>query len=340
MWREDGDLILVADGMDSVIGEDSANTGEKTAFRVHRDVVERHAAVFADMFSLPQPPEERKGPGEETVIHLADDPEDLFYFLDAMYDRSKYVPLLCWSPICKADEIVSRYSFSEDTRPSWPVVKALLLLGNKYDAEALREEAHACLQRQYPKDIRDWDKRRAHGSYIDCKDDVLAISVANLARKLRIPELHLPALYHCSTLPPDTITHGALREDSNERVQLDADDVAACLGARAALQAALRANVEDLFEVTPCDLYDEFYCDTPHRCVPATQNVQYHHEPAQTDAIVAEAGPDVLADLRARIGSTFGDACERCVEFYRSRYADSRQEVRDRLDEYFVVPPY
>ena len=235
-----------------------------------------------------------------------------------------------------------RYCFSLERRPTWPAVKALLLLGEKYDAEDLREEAMLCLERHYPKVIEQWDKLRAeHGSFILGKPDVLPIEIANLARLERLPQFHLPALYECCNLPTETLTEGArVDEDSEERVRLDDDDIKACLQARKALKEAMRTNVEDLFEVTPCDMYDEFYCPMPHRCVPATQNIQYHHEPAQTESIVEEAGYAALDSLSSRIGVTFGEACERCVGFYHQRYAESRQELRNKLAKYIVVPPY
>ncbi|EKM50234.1 uncharacterized protein PHACADRAFT_264852 [Phanerochaete carnosa HHB-10118-sp] len=308
MWMDDGNLVLIADN--------------RVTFRVHRSVVTRKSTVFNDMFSFPQPPDAPQSPGC-VVIHLPDSPEDLFYFLDAIYDARKYC-------------------FSMEKKPTWPAVKALLLLGEKYDAEDLLEEAMLCLRRHYPKDIEEWDKlRKDYGSFIIGENDVLPIEIANLSRLLHLPEFHLSALYDCCRLPTGTLAHSALRgEASEQRARLDEDDVAACLAARKGLTDVLAANVEDLFEVTPCDIYDEFFCPTPHRCVPATQDVQYHHEKAQTDAIVADAGCSALEPLDARIASTFGAACERCVGFYQKRYAESRQELRNRLAKYIAVPPY
>ena len=74
MWLEDGNLVLVADNA--------------MAFRIHRSVITRKSVVFSDMFSFPQP----AGSDEEsgcTTIHLPESPEDVFYFLDAMYNGRK-----------------------------------------------------------------------------------------------------------------------------------------------------------------------------------------------------------------------------------------------------------
>ena len=79
MWMEDGNLILIAD--------------KRTAFRVHRSVITQKSNVFADMFSFPQPPDaHEQHPSGCVVLHLPDSPEDLFYFLDAIYNARKYVP--------------------------------------------------------------------------------------------------------------------------------------------------------------------------------------------------------------------------------------------------------
>lgn len=69
-WLDDGNIILVAD--------------RSVAFRVHRSVLARKSGVFHDMFSFPQPDAypERSCP----VLHLPDSPEDLSYFLDAIYN--------------------------------------------------------------------------------------------------------------------------------------------------------------------------------------------------------------------------------------------------------------
>lgn len=75
MWMEDGNLVLIADN--------------RMAFRVHRSVTTHNSVVFNDMFSFPQPLDTQT-PGC-IVLHLLDSPEDLFYFLDAIYNSRKYV---------------------------------------------------------------------------------------------------------------------------------------------------------------------------------------------------------------------------------------------------------
>ena len=74
---EDGSIVLKA---------------QNTYFRVHRSVLARNAAVFADMFQMPQPIEA----GDDQVmvdgclvLELADDPQELGHFLRALYDGQK-----------------------------------------------------------------------------------------------------------------------------------------------------------------------------------------------------------------------------------------------------------
>ena len=80
MWLEDGNLVLVA--------------SHTTAFRVHRSVLARHAAVFADMFSLPQPPRDvgvAETESKDTyqgcpVVFLTDAAAETRCFLKAIHD--------------------------------------------------------------------------------------------------------------------------------------------------------------------------------------------------------------------------------------------------------------
>ena len=220
------------------------------------------------------------------------------------------------------------------------MVKALLLLGNKYDVEDLREEAIQCLQRQYPTDIGEWDKLSESGSpYIIYKEDLLHVEVANLTRRICMPEFHLPALYQCCMVDGGRLLQGSaqLLDDEGQHASLDASDISRCTHAVEKLGELHLKNVSDLFEVTPCDIYDEFYCSTPHRCIPALQNVQYHHTSSQALEVVA-GGTGALDPHKQKISKIFGDACQRCVEFYHRRYAESRQVLRDNLAKYFVIP--
>ena len=74
-WFEDGTIILVAAGVE---------------FKVYRGVLAEHSAVFADMFSLPQPPNDLSNSDAATacpVVHLDDPPEELREVLRALLPK-------------------------------------------------------------------------------------------------------------------------------------------------------------------------------------------------------------------------------------------------------------
>lgn len=70
LWFSDGSIVLSV---------------ENTMFRVHKTILCTHSMVFADVFSLPQPP------GEDLiddcpVVRLPDKARDFEHFLKALYD--------------------------------------------------------------------------------------------------------------------------------------------------------------------------------------------------------------------------------------------------------------
>ena len=65
-WFDDGGTVtLVASGF---------------AFRVYKGILATHSPVFADMFSLPQPPSEA-----DAVVHLEDSAMELRHVLRALF---------------------------------------------------------------------------------------------------------------------------------------------------------------------------------------------------------------------------------------------------------------
>lgn len=299
-WLEDGNIVLIAD--------------RAVAFRVHRSVLARKAGVFRDMFSFPQP--DASSDHSFPVLHLSDAPEDLAYFLDAIYNGMQY-------------------RFSKDCRPSWAAVKALLLLGNKYGADELQDEATRCLRLHFPKNIEDWDAVHDDAGFVSGKKDVLAIEIANLCRFLRLPEFHLPALYLCCTLPTKTLKQGALLDDGcDERAQLNADDLAVCMKAKKTLRKLLEQNLARLVDDIPSEegvlCHDEEACDATVR--------RLQHGGNWPHGIGSR--PYSALDSLWWIIDNIEDLCNNCTDYYHARYADIRQDVRDKLGSYIVVPRY
>jgi hypothetical protein len=228
-----------------------------------------------------------------------------------------------------------RYRFCKDARPSWPAVKALLLLGNKYDVNELQDEAICCLNRQFPKNIEDWDAVYEDLPFIDGKRDVLPIEIANLCRFLHLHEFHVPALYLCCTLPTKTLKLGAVvKEDEEARVQLNREDLAVCIRAKKVLRRALEDNLENLVSDIPSEegalCHDEDECDA---------TVKRLREGQDWPRGLASRPYSALDSLWWIIDSV-EDLCNNCTDYYHSKYAEIRQNIRDKLDTFIVVPRY
>ena len=70
---EDGNIVLVAGN---------------TALCVHRGVLSLKSTVFSDMISVPQP-DARDMVDGIPAVRLHDDPQDLIWFIDSMYNGSR-----------------------------------------------------------------------------------------------------------------------------------------------------------------------------------------------------------------------------------------------------------
>ena len=68
-WFADGTISLLASGIE---------------FKVYKGILEAHSPVFADMFSLPQPPSDTL-----PVVHLVDSVQDLRHVFRALFPSKK-----------------------------------------------------------------------------------------------------------------------------------------------------------------------------------------------------------------------------------------------------------
>ncbi|KAK7025093.1 BTB domain-containing protein [Favolaschia claudopus] len=155
LWNEDGNIVLQA-----------ANT----QFRVHWSVLARSSSVFSDMQGLPQPAEQPLVDGCP-ILEISDDPDDVEYLLKALY-----IP-----------------SFHCQTLLPFPVVRALIRLGRKYDFEYLYDSALARLRKEFPATLEEYDACEKSTTIED--DGWLTHDVISLARENEILSV-LPAAYH------------------------------------------------------------------------------------------------------------------------------------------------
>ncbi|KAK7025115.1 BTB domain-containing protein, partial [Favolaschia claudopus] len=123
IWKSDGSVVLQA-----------ANV----QFRVHWSVLAQHSPLFSDMQGLPQPAEHHRVEGCP-VVELFDDPADVENLLNALYTPSFHC---------------------QDVLP-FPVVRALVRLGRKYDFKYLFDSAITRIASELPTTLDEYDTKTA-----------------------------------------------------------------------------------------------------------------------------------------------------------------------------------
>jgi hypothetical protein len=324
---EDGNLVIVAETM---------------AFRVHRGVLSRKSALFKDLLSLPQPDSEERWEGLP-VVRLLDSAEDVTMLLDAIYNGAKSVLSLIQSSMCigaQADGLhANRYRYRDDETPNWTTVHRLLVLGTKYQVEELRDEAVHQLHARYPRKIADWDYTcRTDGDTASTivvsypiEEDLV---IANVARALDLPDIHLAALYGCCSLAPDVLVRGRVLEDGSTVERLCADDLVACVQGRENLLVAARTDVR--MKLFAPDGARAEACRTPGECgeKAAALCARYCAMEPRPRRLYDPLRPD---DEEIERDCADVGLCHDCVKYFLGRHAKLRQDVRDNLGTYICA---
>ncbi|GJE90384.1 hypothetical protein PsYK624_065150 [Phanerochaete sordida] len=305
MFFDDGNIMLVA---------------EKTSYKVHRSVLSRKSALFKDLLSLPQPDSEEKLDGLP-MVRLLDAAEDITMLLDAIYNGAKY-------------------RYRDDETPGWAVVRRLLDLGTKYQVEELREEAVHQLNARYPRKIADWDYTCRTDSdtaatvvvSYPIEEDVV---IANAARTMGLPDIHLAALYGCCSLSPEVLVRGrAAGDDAGAPAErLCEDDLVACLQGKENLLVVARADVR--MKLFAAEEHPEG-CRTAEACAGRTEKLlaQYCTAEARPRRLYDPLRPD---DEEIERHCAEAGLCHECVKFFLARHAQLRQNVRNNLATYISV---
>ncbi|KAK7025113.1 BTB domain-containing protein, partial [Favolaschia claudopus] len=194
LWNDDGNVVLQA-----------VNTQFRVHWKVHWSVLMRDSSVFSDLRGLPQPSEQPLVEGCP-IMEISDDPLDVEYLLKALYIPSFHCQKLL----------------------PFPVVRALIRLGRKYDFKYLYDSALARLTTLFPVTLKGYD---VSYSTIEVYNG-LTRDVIWLARKNNILSV-LPAAYHFLLSHETTIRllQGAERMDGTLAV-LPVPDLFKCIFGR------------------------------------------------------------------------------------------------------------
>lgn len=205
----------------------------------------------------------------------------------------------------------------EEDKKLWPVTRAMLRLGDKYQAEDVVSRGKQRLLARLPEQIEDWDAiyhasaRRAPVS----EDHVVAM--ANVARLLKLPGIHTRALYRCAQLKTKTLLDGCPGADGTQEY-LSKEDLASCLDARQTLfkyhvDIAMNNAFDDVHQP---DCYKG--CNFQH-----FRNTLYENVPTSCDPL--SSGDWAKEHCEANGG------CRSCQEFYDTLYQVERRWILSRL---------
>jgi hypothetical protein len=206
--------------------------------------------------------------------------------------------------------------------------------------EDLREEAIEQLHHRYPKKISEWDETCRTDDDSETSNTVLVsysvdddLAIANVARTMDLPDIHLAALYGCCLLPFDVLVNGRTLEDGTSE-RLSPSDLISCLQGKENLFFAARAHIRwHLFapETAPAA------CRTPEPCAEKTSLMLKRYrtaDPSRPNRMYDPLRPedDEIERQCADLG-----ICHDCIKFYLARHATMRQEIRSNLDKYICA---
>jgi hypothetical protein len=80
-WFDDGSIIIYV---------------QETVFKVHRSHLARHSEIFADLFSVPQPPDSPTMEGCP-IVYLPDRQSEFVVLLKALYDPLYVLVIMSYS---------------------------------------------------------------------------------------------------------------------------------------------------------------------------------------------------------------------------------------------------
>lgn len=151
----------------------------------------------------------------------------------------------------------------ERKEPTWEVVRVMLLLGHKYEAERLYSEGTHQMARLYPMQLSKLvEVRPGKNAMVVSKED--SISIVNTMRTLNLSYYYHMALYDCCQLETLSLLNGVKRKATDVKCpleRLDKDDTVICLEGRTRLLKAQYQLVSAAF-----GLDSDIGSDMPARC--------------------------------------------------------------------------
>ncbi|KAK7025094.1 BTB domain-containing protein [Favolaschia claudopus] len=189
IWKADGSVVLQAGN---------------TQFRVHWSVLAENSSVFSDMQGLPQPSDQPTVEGC-SIVELSDDPDDIKFLLKALY-----IP-----------------SFHCQDKLPFPVVRAFVKIGRKYEFKYLYDSAVKRLMTEFPTTLKEYDAFRAAWQTMEGYPG-LTRDIASLANENKLLTVLPAAYYSLSMHTASKLLTQIQRRDSTMVASLPTIDLCRC----------------------------------------------------------------------------------------------------------------
>lgn len=181
------------------------------------------------------------------------------------------------------------------------------------------------LQHRFPSSIDEWDTVNFSSHYILYSPSDL-ICMANLARKMKLEELHIRILYHCVQLDTKILLDGCPGADGRTE-HLNTPDLVSCIDARCTLHSAMaELRQGSTWEVDP-----KYAC-----CRKVImQDVDTMRQDWLVDHLEGYnplGSPDFVEECTT---TSEWSACHECTSSCQGMYTRRRQDILDTLASFF-----
>ncbi|KAF7295893.1 hypothetical protein HMN09_01133000 [Mycena chlorophos] len=306
LWFDDGNIVLQAGS---------------AQYRVFRGILARNSAVFQDMLSFPQPPNEELVDGCP-LVYLPDNEVEVTPFLKALFIPGFFPPF--------------------PARTSFVNIYGCLRLAHKYAVDGLRRTALVHFSSWFRTSLREWEvteyeEERSERSPAavatwSFPDDLSLIACAHLAREVdarwTLPNIFYvlgSRLRECGT----DVFHGTTSDGITSRLGLG-DQKRFLSGFLRQTQATW--DVAAFMHTSP---HISSSCLHPSRCSAAIILAASQSFPDCRDWHASPLGFWVDDDWKR-----YGDLCGTCLATLKAEFQDSRQRFWDQLPEMYGLPPW
>ncbi|TFK48999.1 hypothetical protein OE88DRAFT_451274 [Heliocybe sulcata] len=314
-----------------------SETKQVVLYRVQTTLLSRHSEVFADMLTMPSPPEAPTYEGAP-LVHLPDTAEEIEAMVHCFYDPGRL--------------------YHEDVDPASPFWRDAMHMATKYIISSIRARIVASLEKQWPRTLQEWIAHEARKRFLYEEwvrrddegrfyDDLVPepASAIRFARDFDVPSILPAAFYDLLLIDPkndwDTCRRrGPAQEPSSPLKDGDRTarwDLLSALDFR-----ALMAGREKLWQrflefehSTEMDRHSKYGQAKSCPCVYATTATR--HEWVRTSGVL---------QYFVRVADTAADgsgpaydiqACKPCYRRIGERARSMREKVWDELAAMFTV---